>query len=406
VAAGLDGLAVDLLAAACRAHPRGLIVAGWGSEVAPETVAALARTTGWPVLADPISNLRRPPDAVSTYDAVLRDPEFAEALRPDFVLRLGAVPTGKVLGQWLAGVPEIVAIDPMGRWIDPARTNTEVIVAPGDATVRSLVDRLDGFEAERVWGGVWRRADDRARDALDAYLDALAEVSDPRVARDVVAALPPGTTFLVASSMPVRDVETFAAARDDDVEFVANRGTNGIDGTTSTAVGLALGSSGPTVALLGDLCFLHDANGLLGAAARGIDLTLVIVDNGGGAIFSFLPQADLPDHFEMLFGTPQSVDVAALAVVHGLGAIEVVSPDAIAPAVRAAATAGGVHVVVVRTDRAANVAGHRAAFAARSVRTTTTWTPRWLPRCGPEVRLTPDAAGRETADACRSGGAR
>ncbi|MFM7271423.1 MAG: 2-succinyl-5-enolpyruvyl-6-hydroxy-3-cyclohexene-1-carboxylic-acid synthase [Actinomycetes bacterium] len=363
VAAGLDGLAVDLLAAACRAHPRGLIVAGWGSEVAPETVAALSRTTGWPVLADPISNLRRPPHAVATYDALLRDAGFADAMRPTFVLRLGALPSGKVLGQWLAEVPEIVAIDPTGRWIDPARTNTEVIVAPGDATLRALVDRLDGHEPDPDWAGAWHRADDLARAALDTHLDALEELTDPRVARDVVAALPAGATLLVASSMPVRDVETFAAARDD-VEFVANRGTNGIDGTTSTAVGLALGSSGPTVALLGDLCFLHDANGLLGAAARGIDLTLVVVDNGGGAIFSFLPQADLPDHFETLFGTPQSVDVAALAMVHGLGVIEVASPDAVRAAVHAATATGGLHVVVVRTDRATNVAGHRAAFAA------------------------------------------
>jgi 2-succinyl-5-enolpyruvyl-6-hydroxy-3-cyclohexene-1-carboxylate synthase len=129
-------------------------------------------------------------------------------------------------------------------------------------------------------------------------------------------------------------------------------------------VGFALGSAGPTVALLGDLCFLHDANGLLGAAGRGVDLTVVIVDNGGGAIFSFLPQADLPEHFETLFGTPQSVDVAALAMVHGLGVIEVASPDAVRAAVHAATAAGGLHVVVVRTDRATNVAGHRAAFAA------------------------------------------
>jgi len=294
-----------------------------------------------------------------------RDPAFAEAMLPAFVLRLGALPSGKVLGQWLAGVSEIVAIDPAARWIDPARTNTEVLVVPAESTVRALVEHLDDTERDAAWGEAWRDADARARAAIDAHLDGLDALGDPRVARDVTAAVPTGGTLMVASSMPVRDVETFAAARDD-VRFVANRGTNGIDGFTSTAVGFALGSASPTVALVGDLCFLHDANGLLGASERGIDLTIVVVDNRGGAIFSFLPQADLPEHFETLFGTPQSVDVGALASLHGITVLEVVAPDAVGMAVRAGTDAGGLQVVVVRTDRRANVAGHRAAFAAVS----------------------------------------
>jgi 2-succinyl-5-enolpyruvyl-6-hydroxy-3-cyclohexene-1-carboxylate synthase len=105
---------------------------------------------------------------------------------------------------------------------------------------------------------------------------------------------------------------------------------------------------------------------LLGAADRGIDLTIVVVDNRGGGIFSFLPQAELPEHFETLFGTPQPVDVGALAALHGVTVIEAIAPESVGPAVRAAAEAGGLQVVVVRTDRRANVAGHRAAFAAVS----------------------------------------
>src|SRR5439155_777991 len=142
------------------------------------------------------------------------------------------------------------------------------------------------------------------------------EPFEGRIARDVVRASPEGTSLIVASSMPVRDIESFAAARDG-IVFHANRGANGIDGFVSTALGVAAASEGPTVALLGDLCFLHDVNGLLGARERGIDATFVIVDNGGGGIFSFLPQAELPEHFDALFGTPQPVDVAALAAVHG-----------------------------------------------------------------------------------------
>src|SRR5439155_18982982 len=138
-----------------------------------------------------------------------------------------------------------------------------------------------------------------------------------------------------------------------------NRGVNGIDGFVSTALGIATGTDGPTVALVGDLCFLHDTNGLLGAATRGVDATFVVVDNAGGGIFSFLPQAELPEHFDTLFGTPQPVDIAALAALHELPVTEAGAADAVGPAVRAAVEAGGVRVVRVRTDRHANVTRHR-----------------------------------------------
>jgi 2-succinyl-5-enolpyruvyl-6-hydroxy-3-cyclohexene-1-carboxylate synthase len=164
--------------------------------------------------------------------------------------------------------------------------------------------------------------------------------------------------------MPIRDVESFARARDG-IRIHANRGVNGIDGFVSTAVGIALGSGAPTVALAGDLCFLHDANGLLGVARRGIALTFVVVDNDGGGIFSFLPQATaMPDHFETLFGTPQGIDLSALAAVHGVSVHEVPDGGAVGDVARAATDAGGVHVVRVRTDRERNVALHRAAWAA------------------------------------------
>jgi 2-succinyl-5-enolpyruvyl-6-hydroxy-3-cyclohexene-1-carboxylate synthase len=164
--------------------------------------------------------------------------------------------------------------------------------------------------------------------------------------------------------MTVRDVESFARARDG-VTFFANRGANGIDGFVSTALGVASASEGSgTIALLGDLCFLHDANGLLGAVDRGLDVTFVVVDNGGGGIFSFLPQADLPEHFEMLFGTPQPVDLGALASVHGIPVSEVDAAAELEPALAAAVDVGGVQVVRVRTDRAANVTRHREVWQA------------------------------------------
>jgi 2-succinyl-5-enolpyruvyl-6-hydroxy-3-cyclohexene-1-carboxylate synthase len=161
--------------------------------------------------------------------------------------------------------------------------------------------------------------------------------------------------------MPVRDLESFSAPRTG-VRVHSNRCVNGIDGIVSTVLGIAAGHDGPTVAIVGDLCFLHDTNGLLGVSERGLDTVFVVVDNRGGGIFSFLPQAELPEHFETLFGTPQPVDLAALAAVHGVPTIEVTHADALAPAVVDSITAGGVRMILVRTDRADNVARHREIF--------------------------------------------
>jgi 2-succinyl-5-enolpyruvyl-6-hydroxy-3-cyclohexene-1-carboxylate synthase len=163
--------------------------------------------------------------------------------------------------------------------------------------------------------------------------------------------------------MPVRDAESFAAPRTG-IDVHANRGVNGIDGFVSTVLGIAAGSGGPTVGLLGDLCFLHDSNGLLGARDRGLDATFVVVDNDGGGIFSFLPQVEHPEHFETLFGTPHGIDLADLARVHGVPVTEVTAAGDVAPGVIESAAAGGVRVVLVRTDRAANVARHREVWSA------------------------------------------
>jgi 2-succinyl-5-enolpyruvyl-6-hydroxy-3-cyclohexene-1-carboxylate synthase len=202
-----------------------------------------------------------------------------------------------------------------------------------------------------------------ARVALDDLLDGWAEPFEGRVARDVVDAVPDGGALVVASSMPVRDVEAFARPRAG-IRCFANRGVNGIDGFVSTVLGIAAAHDAPTVALLGDLCFLHDVNGLLGAKERGLDATFVVLDNDGGGIFSFLPQADLPEHFDLLFGTPHGLDLIAVAEAHGLPAERVEKAADVGAAVRASTRAGGVRVIVVPTDRADNVSRHRHVWAA------------------------------------------
>ena len=352
---------LDALAHLVADSPRGLIVAGWGAGVRPSTVMRFAEVAGWPVLADPISNLRVP-GTISAYDPLLRDPGFAAAQRPEVVLRVGGPLTNKVAMQWLDADIGQVLVDPDGTWLDPQHAVSGRMVADPELLLGALADAIDVM-VDDDWVGRWRRADDTARAAIDGLIDEWDEPFEGRIARDVVASLPTDSSFVVASSMPVRDVESFARARDG-ITFHANRGVNGIDGFVSTALGLAAGSSSPVVALVGDLCFLHDANGLLGASARGVDATFVVVDNDGGGIFSFLPQADLPEHFETLFGTPHGIDLTALAQVHGVAVTEVGRAGEIGGAVQDSIGAGGVRVVLVKTDRAANVTRHREAWAA------------------------------------------
>jgi 2-succinyl-5-enolpyruvyl-6-hydroxy-3-cyclohexene-1-carboxylate synthase len=165
--------------------------------------------------------------------------------------------------------------------------------------------------------------------------------------------------------MPIRDVEWYGRPRSG-VRVLANRGANGIDGVVSTAVGAALATGRPTACLVGDVALLHDANALLGAAARGVDLTVVVVDNDGGGIFSFLPQAETPGGavFEELFGTPHGVDLRVLAAAHGLVTVEPAGAAEVGPAVAASLRAGGVRLVRVATERGANVTLHREVHDA------------------------------------------
>jgi 2-succinyl-5-enolpyruvyl-6-hydroxy-3-cyclohexene-1-carboxylate synthase len=238
---------------------------------------------------------------------------------------------------------------------------------PGDV-LSDLGRQLDSAATDVVkpvpgWLDLWRAAADAASEVVQSTLAELPSPNEPAVARDVVAALPDGAQLVVSSSMPIRDVERYAAPRSG-LRLLANRGANGIDGVVSTAVGAALARpTAPTGLLLGDLAFLHDSNGLLGAAQRHVDLVCVVVDNDGGGIFSFLPQArQLPEaRFEALFGTPHGLDLVALAAAYGVPARPVGGPTgtSVTDAVAAAATEGGIHVLVVRTDRTSNVEAHR-----------------------------------------------
>lgn len=313
---------------------RGLVIAGEGS---PREVLDL----GWPVLADPRSGLRGCDNVVAAFDGVLRS---GAAPIPDVVVRTGRPPASKVLGQWLASLPPTtlqVVVDPHGGWPDPERS----------AALRTRRVPSFGGATDDEWVAWWVEAERRAQTAIDAVLASSTDPTEPGVIRHLTRDADPATTFFVSSSMPIRDIEWFghpASAH----RVLSNRGANGIDGVVSTALGVAAADPAtPVVAVVGDLAFLYDSSALLWAVRREVDLTIVVLDNDGGGIFSFLPQRTELEAalFERYFGTPHGVDLAALAAVHGIEVLD---------SVRDVGRGKGVRMVHVRTDRDANVAVH------------------------------------------------
>jgi len=334
----------------------GVIIAGSGIDD-PEEVLRLGEILGWPVIADPRSGCRTPHRCVITHaDTLFRTPGAQNQI--EMVMRFGSLPASKVVGEWIAeGSTPHVHIDPSGVVNDPSGTVTSRIRQSASSYCKS-VRQLVGPATNHSWIERWRASDDAVDAAIDATLASFEGSTEPGVARRIVAAIPDGGALVVSSSMPIRDVEWFSASRNA-LTVHSNRGANGIDGVVSTAVGVSL-SGTHTALLIGDVAFLHDTNGLLGLKDRNVNLCIVVVDNDGGGIFSFLPQASVLDldQFEQLFGTPHGVDLRLLAQAHGLPVVEVVDDATLSSALAAAFTAGGVQVIVVRSSRSENVGVH------------------------------------------------
>jgi 2-succinyl-5-enolpyruvyl-6-hydroxy-3-cyclohexene-1-carboxylate synthase len=344
---------------------RGVVVAGREERSTDlgDVAAAFAAGAGWPLLADPLSRARRGPAAIAHYEALLRDPAFRERWQPDLVVRVGDLPTSKPLRQWLASMPGVcqVAIDPDGAWQDPDAVVAESLAADPAAALAGLAGEVPS--AEPGWLEGWRSADDAAAEAIEELLGD-DRLSEPATAVELANVLPAQSTLVVASSMPVRDVETFWPPRDDPPRVLSNRGANGIDGTTATAFGVAADSEGPVVLLTGDVAFAHDLSSLAACARLGLPLVVVLVNNDGGGIFHFLPVAGERDAFDEHVATPHGLHLGAVA--RALGCEHHVMADR--QALRAALAhalddLGGVTVLEVRTDREDNVALHRRVWS-------------------------------------------
>lgn len=332
---------------------RGVILVGGASKVSADALVALHESTQWPIIADAMSGMRHLNGVVSNADALLRHERFADDHTPDVIIRVGRPASSKVLAQWSRrdGVT-VVQVGGPGR-IDPEHNVAAV------CSIANLLDAGLSGASRLEWLSDWIDADERADRVIVGALRSESALTEPGVARTLADHLPADASVTVASSMPVRDLEWFGGKR---ARCHCNRGANGIDGVVSTAVGRALDSGTPEFVLIGDLAFVHDSNALVALMRRPVDLRVIVVDNDGGGIFSFLPQAASlePGRFEELFGTPLGTDVLGLASAHGVPTATATTRDELTAQMQAP----GPWVCRVPSTRTANVAVHQALNAA------------------------------------------
>lgn len=360
-----DAESLALPVAACR---RGVVVAGRHERdtALGQAAADFCTRAGWPLLADPLSGARRGDAAVAHYDALLRDSSFAAEARPDLVLRVGDLPTSKPLRTWLAGLREVpqAVIDAEGCWHDPDMALCRIFALEPAAALAAL----NTPASDPDWLSLWRSADERAAEAIrGALASGAGGLSEPAIASELGVLLPERSTLFVASSMPVRDIETFWPTRADPPRVLCNRGANGIDGTVSSALGAATADGGPVVLLIGDVALAHDLGGLLAGARLGLKLTIVLVNNDGGGIFDFLPIAKAPlalqdDRYREHIATPSGLDFAKAAELYGLDHEPVSDVPGFRVALERALAAPRSTLIEVKTERQANVELHRGVW--------------------------------------------
>ncbi len=345
----------------------GLIVAGRQRDPElREPLARLAEAAGYPILAEPTSQMRCGPHdrshVVAHYDLLLRDEDFRGRLAPDLVLRFGEMPTSKPLREWLAasGADQIV-VDPSGGWNEPTRRAAAIVRADPTEVAAGWAARVE--RGAREPARLWRRADDLAAEAVAEALAEEDEITEPGLHRALGSAHRDGDLVYTASSMPIRDQEAFLPSGAADAAFLCNRGANGIDGLVSSAIGAAVTSGRPTTVLTGDLGLLHDLGGLAALREVEVPVRVVVIDNDGGGIFHFLPQAGSleGEEFEALLGTPRGVSAERAAYLFGLPHRRLESLGELP-----AALAAGTGLIELPVDRAANVALHARLVEAVS----------------------------------------
>jgi len=358
---------VQQLADLLTSTPKGLIVCGaYEDSKFAEAVVRLGSKLSFPILADPLSQLRagahEKSNIIPSYDSFLRNEQVVEGLEPDIIIRIGAMPVSKSLTQYLSAYSCTHIVVDEGGWRDSTMLATYMITADPTQLCNDLYQVLSSSTdnvQSTSWLEHWQQLNKVTSDLLAQVASEDAEqLFEGRVITELQSLLPADSVLFVGNSMPIRDVDMFLGVQDRSIKVLANRGVNGIDGLVSTAMGISAAGH-RTVLLLGDLSFYHDLNGLLAAKLHKLPITIIVVNNDGGGIFSFLPQATMPNHFEQLFGTPIGLDYRYAIQMYGGEYTKISNWNQFQQCFELASRADGLQVIEVPTDRQSNVALHR-----------------------------------------------
>ncbi|MFO0723289.1 MAG: 2-succinyl-5-enolpyruvyl-6-hydroxy-3-cyclohexene-1-carboxylic-acid synthase [Myxococcota bacterium] len=374
----LDGRARGELLDLLLRSPRGVFVVGptpqnpRDAELG-EALRDVARALSWPVLADAATSARSLPDTrelILRSDAILRSTKLGKRLSPELVVRIGRAPSSRAVGSWLGreAAHKAVLLDPAGAAADPEHTLGLVVAADPTSTLRAIAEELGAMPhaadpEAKAWLEAWKQAEARVDLELSRLDDdVLWEGAIPSLVR---AALPEGGLIHLGNGMPIRDFDGFEPRQKQRRVAMASRGVNGIDGTLATAVGELIGAGGdrPLVAVIGDLTALHDLSGLRLAAEQRVPLVALVIDNGGGGIFDFLPVSQHPTAFGPHFLTPQSANIPAIAEALGLRSRTAATRAELAAALEAAIADGGPSLVCATVDRTVSVARHKKLWS-------------------------------------------
>ncbi|TDL34166.1 2-succinyl-5-enolpyruvyl-6-hydroxy-3-cyclohexene-1-carboxylic-acid synthase [Jeotgalibacillus sp. S-D1] len=343
---------------------KGLIVVGpMNSERANQDIIQFANATGFPVLVDPLSHLRSQLSCeevlIESYDAFLKSTAVKEKLTPDLIIRFGGMPVSKPLLQFLSPLTETGhwLIDEGTEWRDPMSSVSDYIDCNEQLFVKGLMPYLNDQKDEQ-WLDLWKKFNAATVEQINTHIET--EQDEGAAVGLILKTLPPNSHVVVGNSMPIRDVDTFwTRTSAPSLTVWGNRGANGIDGVVSTALGIASATREPVYLIIGDLSMFHDLNGLLVSKQHPANLHIIILNNNGGGIFSFLPQSAEPEHFETLFGTPPSLDFTYAAQFYSLFYQQVESVDLIEEGIKSLTQHNGVTLTEITTNRDENVIVHR-----------------------------------------------
>ena len=354
------------LAAGLIPKERGLIICGPDADVnLAGSVVELARRLGYPVLADCLSGVRCGKHDTGTvidgYDMFIDDTELTGSLTADVIIRFGALPVSKPLSVYMERNEQArhILIDAGAQWRDPSHLAGEVWHVDGPQFCNGLAAALPDSPKDTLWSRRWHDLNISIRNAMSQELETCNEMFEGKVFSELSRILPANSILFTGNSMPIRDMDTYFPAVEHPVQFMANRGASGIDGIVSTALGASAVSSDRAVLVLGDVSFYHDMNGLLAAKAFNLNATIIVINNDGGGIFSFLPQSACEDVFESYFATPHGLTFRATAGLYGLNYDLTENWMTFRNAVKTSLTQTGSTIIEVPGNRKNNVALHR-----------------------------------------------